>query len=105
MQFISRLILVASAIAVAIILPIDGQVVFKDSVLRNKYKPWLDSTVALKWNFATFSLPPFINNDDLLFQERKEMFLDESNQGEQYSGFYQFGKAFEVDLDLQDGTW
>jgi hypothetical protein len=61
----------------------------------------------LKWNFATFSLPPTIENEDLLLEEEQHRFNEKDIYAPEdaHYGYYQFGKAFDVDLDLKDGTW
>lgn len=79
-----------------------GQVVYKEPVLRRQYADLIDSSKYLKWNYATFALPPYIDNDRLAFEEERTRYAENPDLS---SGYYQFGKAFEVDLDLKDGTW
>lgn len=82
-----------------------AQVVFHPGVYKEKFARYLSASPKLQNNYATFSLAPYVSNELLLQEERKEMLSQKRASGGMSSGYFQFAKAYPVDLDLLDGTW
>ena len=78
-----------------------AQVVFRAPQVRPLYEPYLQSSARSRLNFARYSLSPGISNEQLLLEEQWRRF----GPAQTGRGWFQFGRAFPVDLSLLDGTW